>query len=384
MDKTERLPPRRESTMKRLLKILFIFLILAGAVVAGYFWVQQNRQQEAPFELIAVERGSITEKAIAVGQIEPRLKFEVKSKIPGIVKRCAVEVGDRVEPGDPLFEIVPDPTPTELVEAQRRVQAAESAYKRAESDFKRSEELSRQGIIATEEQDAKRESFELARIELQGAKDNLELVREGKISGRGRSMESIIRAPAAGIVLQREVDPGDPVVPLTTFQERTVMATVADMGDLIFKGSVDEIDVGKLKVGVPARLNIGALPGEAVTGYLSRIAPQAKEEEGARLFEVEIELHEVENPDIILRAGYSSTADLIIREKSDILLIPERLVLFEEDGAKAFVELPPTTQEGEPEKVAIVAGLSDGLNIEVVEGLKEGDEIVQRPPREVF
>ncbi len=370
--------------MKRLLKTLFVFLLLAAIVVAGYFWVQKNKQKEAPFELVKVERGDITEKAIAVGQIEPRLKFEVKSKISGIVKRCAVEVGDRVEPGDPLFEIVPDPTPTELVEAQRRVQAAESAYKRAESDFKRSNELAKQGIIATEEEDARRESFELARIELEGARDNLELVREGKITGRGRNMESIIRAPAAGIVLAREVDPGDPVVPLTTFQEGTVMATVADMGDLIFKGTVDEIDVGKLKVGVPARLNIGALPGEEVTGYLSRIAPQAKEEEGARLFEVEIELHEVQNPDIVLRAGYSSTADLIIREKTEILLVPERLVLFEDDGAKAFVELPPSQPEGEPEKVEIVAGLSDGLNLEVVSGLNDGDEIVQRPPRDIF
>ena len=270
------------------------------------------------------------------------------------------------------------------MEAQRRVRVAESAHKRAESDWKRSTELTKQGIIATEEEDARREAFELARIELEGAQDSLELVREGKISGRGRQMESIIRAPAAGIVLVREVDPGDPVVPLTTFQAGTVMATVADMGDLIFKGTVDEIDVGKLEVGVPARLNIGALPGEEVTGYLSRIAPQAKEEEGARLFEVEIELHEAKNPDLVLRAGYSSTADLIIREKSDILLVPERLVLFEEDGAKAFVELPPDRPEGEPKKVEIVFGLSDGLNVEVVSGLAEGDKIVQRPPRDIL
>jgi HlyD family secretion protein len=121
-----------------------------------------------------------------------------------------------------------------------------------------------------------------------------------------------------------------------------------------------------------------------VTGYLSRIAPQAKEEEGARLFEVEIELHEVENPEIILRAGYSSTADLIIREKTDVLIAPERLVLFEEDGAKAFVELPPETPEGEPRKVEIQTGLSDGLNIEITAGIDEGAELVERPPREIF
>ncbi len=370
--------------MARLFKILVLFLIVAAGVTGAYFWLQGRKQAEPPFKLVEVERGSITEKAIAVGQIEPRLKFEVKSKISGIVKRCAVEVGDRVEPGDPLFEIVPDPTPSELVEAQRRVEAAQSAYNRAQSDWNRSSELARQGIIATEEEDARRESFELANIELSTAQDNFELIREGRIAGRGKQMESIIRAPAAGIVLQREVDPGDPVVPLTTFQAGTVMATVADMSDLIFNGTVDEIDVGKLKVGVPARLNIGALPGEPVTGYLSRIAPQAKEEEGARLFEVEIELHEVENPEIVLRAGYSSTADLIIREKTDVLIAPERLVLFEEDGAKAFVELPPETPEGEPRKVEIQTGLSDGLNIEVTAGIDEGAELVERPPREIF
>ena len=129
--------------MARLFKILVLFLIVAGAVTGVYFWLQGRKQAEAPFELVEVERGSITEKAIAVGQIEPRLKFEVKSKISGIVKRCAVEVGDRVEPGDPLFEIVPDPTPSELVEAQRRVEAAQSAYNRAQSDWNRSSELAR-------------------------------------------------------------------------------------------------------------------------------------------------------------------------------------------------------------------------------------------------
>ena len=370
--------------MARLFRVLLTFLIVAAVAVGGYFWLQKRGQEEDPYKLVEVERGSITEKAIAVGQIEPRLKFEVKSKISGIVKRCAVEVGDRVEPGDPLFEIVPDPTPTELVEAQSRVDAANSAYKRAEANWKRSSELAEQGIIATEEEDERREAFELARIELEGAKDNLELIRKGRIAGRGREMESIIRSPAAGIVLEREVDPGDPVVPLTSFQEGTVMATVADMSDLIFEGTVDEIDVGKLEVGVPARLNIGALPGKAVTGYLSRIAPQAQEEEGARLFEVEIELHEVDDSELVLRAGYSATADLVIREKTDILTVPERLVLFEDDGAKAFVEVPPKTPGGEPEKIAVATGLSDGLNIEIVDGVGEGDQVIERPPREIF
>jgi HlyD family secretion protein len=368
--------------MKKILKLFAVLVVLAVVTVGAYTWLQGREPDNGGLELVPVARGSITEKAVAVGQIEPRLKFTVKSKISGIVKRCAVEVGDRVEPGDPLFEIVPDPTPIELVEAETRLETAQSAFDRAQADWARSSELANQGIISNDALDAQKEAFQLARIGLTSAKDNLELIRRGRIAGRGRQMESIIRAPAAGILLQRNVDPGDPVVPLTSFQAGTELATIADMGDLIFKGTVDEIDVGKLKTDVQARLKIGALPGAVVTGRLSRIAPQAKEEDGARLFEVEIEIDPVEG--VTLRAGYSANADLVIREKTDILLVPERLVLFEEDGAKKFVELPVGDPAAEPRKVEIETGLSDGLNIEVVAGLEEGDEVVQRPPRDIL
>ncbi|MDH3745574.1 MAG: efflux RND transporter periplasmic adaptor subunit [Acidobacteriota bacterium] len=368
--------------MGRILKILVVLVLVAGLGGAGYAWFKGRDTGDEDFKLIAVERGAIVEKAVGIGQIEPRLEFKVKSKISGIVKRCAVDVGDHVNTGDALFEIVPDPTPTELVEAQRRLDAASSAHTRAEAAWKRAQELGRQGITPADDLDAKRESAELAEIERTSAQDNLELIRKGRIAGRGRSMESVIRAPAAGIVLARAVDPGDPVVPLTSFQAGTELATIADMGDLIFRGTVDEIDVGKLDLGVVARLKIGALPGVEVTGQLSRIAPQAKEEEGARLFDIEIELDPAD--EFTLRAGYSANADLIIREKQDILLIPERLVLFEDDGARTFVELPGEGPEADPRKVEIETGLSDGLNIEVESGLDESDEVVQRPPREIF
>jgi HlyD family secretion protein len=368
--------------MKRILKIFVALLVIAIVGGAAYAWFKNRDSGDDGLKLIAVERGAIIEKAVAIGQIEPRIEFKVKSKISGIVKRCSVEMGDSVETGDALFEIVPDPTPSELVEAQRRLDAAQSAYTRAESGWQRAQELAREGITAADDLDSNREEFELARIEHASAQDNLELVRKGRIAGRGRSMESVIRAPAAGIVLARNIDPGDPVVPLTSFQEGTELATIADMDDLIFRGTVDEIDVGKLQLGVEARLKIGALPEDIVTGRLTRIAPQAVEEEGARLFEVEIELEPVQK--VTLRAGYSANADLVIREKKDILLIPERLVLFEDDGAKTFVEIPGTGPEAEPQKVEIESGLSDGLNIEVISGLEEGDEVVQRPPRDVL
>jgi HlyD family secretion protein len=182
-------------------------------------------------------------------------------------------------------------------------------------------------------------------------------------------------------VLTRSVNPGDPIVPLTSYQPGTEMATIADMRDLIFKGTVDEIDVGKLSAGMPTRIKVGALPTDVVTGHVSRIAPQAQQKEGATLFDVEVELDPTTK--ITLRAGYSANADVIIREKKDVLVIPERLVTFEDGGKKATVELAGPTTKAPAKKVEIKTGISDGLNVEVLSGLKKGDRVIERPPKEI-
>jgi HlyD family secretion protein len=226
-----------------------------------------------------------------------------------------------------------------------------------------------------------KDAYERTGIELTRAKDRLQLIQDGRVSGRGKDMETIVRAPSRGILLQRLVNPGDPVVPLTSYQAGTELATLADMNDLIFKGTVDEIDVGKLKIDMPVRIKIGALPDQAITGRLSKVAPQATEKDNAKLFEVEIELGQFK--DVALRAGYSANADIVIREKKEILMVPERLVIFEDNGAKAFVEIPGDMPDAEPKKLPVTVGLSDGLNIEVVSGINEGQKLVQRPPREI-
>jgi HlyD family secretion protein len=194
-------------------------------------------------------------------------------------------------------------------------------------------------------------------------------------------MESIIRAPAAGTILTRAVNPGEPVVPLTSYQPGTELATIADMTDLIFKGTVDEIDVGKLRVGLTARIKVGALPTDVVTGKVSRIAPQAQQKEGATLFDVEIELDR--GAKIVLRAGYSANADVIIREKKDVLVLPERVVIFEDGGKKTFVEVPGATEKAEPKKKEIKLGISDGMNVEVASGLEKGNKVLERPPKKI-
>jgi HlyD family secretion protein len=367
--------------MARILKLLVPIVLLLGVAFGATAWLRRGDAGEKGIKLVEVTTGTITEKAVAVGRIEPRLKFHVKSKMSGIVRRCATEVGDLVKPGDTLFEIEPDPTPSELIEAERRLESARSALTRAEADFARAEGLFEAGIMSGAEHETRRDACEQAKITHKQASDNLELIRKGRVAGGGAAMESIVRAPSGGTLLERKVNPGDPVVPLTSYQEGTELATIADMSDMIFRGTVDEIDVGKLAAGLSARIKVGALPSEQVTGRLNRIAPQATEKEGARLFEVEIEL----DPSQVahLRAGYSANADLVIREKSDILTIPERLVQFEEEGKRAYVELPGSGSDSKPRRVEIQTGLSDGLNIEVVSGLSKGDKVIERPPKEI-
>ena len=365
--------------MRKLWKTLLLLVVLAGASAAVYAYTRNGKKSGNELKNVEVTTGSIVEKAVAVGQIQPRQKFQVKSKISGIVRRTLIEVGDTVRAGDPLFEIGPDPTPLEVTEVDRQVESAEAQFRRAEADYKRSMELSRSGVLPKSDVDARKESYEVARISLTKAQQNRELTRRGRLSSAGT--ESIIRAPAAGTVLTRAVNPGDPIVPLTSYQPGTEMATIADMSDLIFKGTVDEIDVGKLSVGMQTRIKVGALPTDVVTGRVSRIAPQAQQKEGATLFDVEVEL-DASNK-ITLRAGYSANADVIIREKKDVLVLPERLVTFEDGGKKPTVEVPGANPKEQPKKVEVKTGISDGLNIEILSGLKKGDKVVERPPKEI-
>jgi len=367
--------------MSKLFKTLLLLAVLVAVAAGLYALARNGKGSDGEKKLVTVEKGSITEKALAVGQIQPRQKFSIKSKISGIVRRCMVNVGDKVKAGDPLFEIAPDPTPQELTDVDRQLDSTKASYDRAKADFERAQELVKQGVIPKSELDVKREAFELAKVAVAKAEQGRDLTRKGRIQTDTVSMESIIRAPAAGTILTRAVNPGDPVVPLTSYQPGTELAAIADMSDLIFKGTVDEIDVGKLKMALPARIKVGALPTDVVTGKVARIAPQAQQKDGATLFDVEIELDSTAN--VTLRAGYSANADLIIRERKDVLTIPERVVIFEDGGKKTFVEVPGATEKAPPVKTAVKLGVSDGLNVEVSEGLPKGAKVLERPPKKL-
>ncbi len=365
--------------MKKFLKITIpvVVLIIIAALVYSFFIKKSPSNGNT---LVEIKKGAITKKALAVGQIEPRFKFQVKSKISGIVKSCAVEVGDIVKAGDLLFEIAPDPTPQDLIEVTRNLETATASYEKARADYDRAGSLFKQGITSQSDLDQSKELFTVAQSHMARAKETLELTMRGKVTSSNRNIENVIKAPAPGCILTRTVNTGDPVVPLTSYQAGTELATLADMSDIIFKGTVDEIDVGKLHTGMKAKIIMGALPNEFIEGTLSKISPQAMQKEGSTLFDVEIEL--VKKAGVTLRAGYSSNAELIIDERKDVLVVPERLVTYEDNGKKSFVEIPEGSKKV-PKKVEVKLGLSDGLNVEVLSGLKENDKVVERPPKEI-
>jgi len=349
-------------------------VVLAGASAALYS--RSISQKDKGYKTVAVTKGPVVEKALAVGAIRPKREVAVKSKISGIVKTSFREVGDKVKAGDPLFEILPDPTPLERTEAMREVEIAQNSYEQARKRHDRSEALKKQGIVSNESSEQADKDIEEARIRLNLANEKLALLQKGRV--KSANVESIIRAPISGTVLELLVNEGDPVVPLTSYQAGTALTTLADMSTLVFKGTVDEIDVGKLHEAMPARIKVGAIPDSAVEGRVYKIAPKSKTAEGATLFDVEIEL--LPTNGVTLRAGYSANADIVVREKKDVLLLPERLVTFT-DG-KASVEVPGAG-EAEPVKKDIKVGLSDGINVEVLEGLKQKDNVVERPPKKI-
>lgn len=357
--------------------ILGVVLLAVVVAVVLFFAKDGSAKKDDELKTVAVTRGSIIDKALAVGRIEPKKEIEVKSKISGLIKKKYKDIGDEVRVGEPLFDIAPDPTPLEFAEAKRQVELAQVEFDNRKREYDRSLSLKDKQLISNQEYDLERAKYEEAELRLKLATEKLALIEPGMSSIADRQIENTIRSTVNGTILSVDVEEGDPVVPLTSFQPGTTLLTIAYMEDLVFKGNVDEIDVGKLVIGMPVEIEIGAIPNQKIEGELVKISPKAHKEEGSTLFEVEIQI--TRTFDQFLRAGYSANADVIITKKDSILLIPERLVKFQD--SVATVEVRDTV--GSIASREIKTGLSDGINLEVTEGLQEGDQLVERPPKEI-
>jgi len=359
--------------MKKFFIIGGIVVVLAAAIFLAFSNSKGNQEQ---FKLVDVTRDNIVEKALAVGQLEPRREIQVKSKISGIVKKLHVDIGDDVKEGDPLITVAPNPTPLEYSEAKRHLELAVVDFNNAEKMYNRQKELFEKNLSSQQQYDINKAEFDNAKLNMQLAQEKFDLLQKG-VTSTGKNENTIV-SPINGTILEKLVNEGDPVVPLTSYQAGTPLLSLAPLEELIFKGTVDEIDVGKLKENIPCEIKVGALPDMKLSGKLLKISPKAKKQDNTTLFDLEIELDR--DKAATLRAGYSANADIIISKRDSVLVIPERLVTFAADTARVEVQ---DTLSGTVSFKDIEVGLSDGLNIEVVDGLQLGDKIVERPPKEI-
>lgn len=377
--------------MFRKRKILLISLLALLAIVVGAWALKSanGSEKDDGDPSVEVTKGEIVDKALAVGTIEPRVEVEVKSQFSGVVRREYAQAGEFVEAGAVLLEIQPNPTPQELVEAERRIELRQIDLSNLRSEFERQKQLFDKKLISAQEFERAKRSFDEAELQVQISREQLGLLREGKISTNTGSFETVVRAPVRGFILDKMIEIGDPVVPLTSYQEGTVLMTMANMDDLIFRGTVDEIDVGRLEAGMGVDVKVGALPDASVEGKLAKIWLKAKKEENSTVFPVEIEIVSASRPDpktpegdplaAVLRAGYSANAEIIIEKRSDVLLVPERVIEFSGDTARVTVMLP----DGMTEERIIETGLSDAISTEVISGLAEGTKVKEKPVKEI-
>lgn len=362
--------------MKKLVVIAVVIAVVAAGII--FLWPSDgSASRDTEIKTVEVVRGEITDKALAIGQIEPKQEIAVKSKVAGIIRTVFVEVGDQVKVGDPLFDIKPDPTPVEYANAKREVELYQVAFDKAKRDHERTTKLRDKQLISNEEWESSLADYEDAELRLKLANEKLSLIESGSTKIADRTIDNIIKSPIDGTVLDIMVERGDPVVPLTTYQAGTELMALAQMNDLIFKGTVDEIDVGKLSESMPVEVEVGALPNETITGRLLLISPKARKSEGATLFDVEVAFDDIGRN--FLRAGYSANANVIINQRKDILMLPERLVTITD--TMTYVEVMDTA--GNIETRTVEVGLSDGINIEIASGLTDGEQVVERPPREI-
>jgi len=359
-------------------KIIISSSVLVVAIVAGFIMFGGSKNKdESLVAKVKVTRGTIVDKALAVGTIEPENEISIKSKVEGVVKRIFADAGTYIKAGQPLLEVKPDPAPLELADAKRQVQLAQVDLDNVTKDKIRQESMLSKQLISPKEFEDFQRQFQQSELHLQIAKEKLALMQSGRVKIDETEIESIIKAPIDGFVLSKAVEVGDPVTPLTTYQEGTVLMKMANMERLLFKGTVDEIDVGKLKEGMETVIKVGALPNDTVKGFLRKISLKADKKENATVFPIEILIPIANNS--TLRAGYSANANIIIQKKENVLILPERTITFRNDSS--FVKI--ALGGGKDEERVIKTGLSDAINVEVVSGIKEGEEVFEKPVKKI-
>jgi len=356
--------------MKKVFRIvLIVFFILLFIGTIGFLY---NKSQDKPviYDTKSPEITDIVKKTVATGSVIPRKEIKIKPQgVSGIVETLFVEAGQMLRKGDKIAKIKIIPDMINLNAAESRVERAQINFEDAQINYNRDKALYEKKVISESDFQKPQLAFRSASEELKSAKDNLQLIKEGVTSKSGSTTNTIIRSTIEGMILDIPVKEGYSVIQSNTFNEGTTVAIVADMGEMIFQGKVDETEVGKIKQGMNLKLTIGAIEDFKFNAHLEYISPKGVEENGAIQFEIKasVEL----SKEHFIRSGYSANAEIVLDKRDKVLTVNESLLEFSNDSSFVNVETEPQVFE----KRFIKTGLSDGINIEVLDGVTKDDKL---------
>jgi len=334
-----------------------------------YFLYQKSETKPVVYETTQPTIMNIIKKTTATGSVVPRKEIEIKPVVSGIIDEIFVEEGELIKKGDLIARIRIIPNMINLNNAKSRIDVAKINLKDAKRNYDRQLGLFERGVIARADFESYETAYQNAQEELETAKETLDLIEKGQTKNSGGETNTLVKSTIDGMILDIPVEVGFQVIESNNFNPGTTIANIADMGEMVFEGNIDESEVGKIKEGMPLILVIGALEDVEFDAVLEHISPKGAEVNGAVQFEIKADVNL--RDDQFIRAGYSANANIVLDKVDSVLAISESLLKFENDTVYVEVETEPQVFE----KRFIKTGLSDGINIEVLEGLSKDDKI---------
>lgn len=361
--------------MKKVFKIIAIVLVALLIIGTFVFLYKKSQPKETEYELLTAKTETIRRTTVVTGTIEPRNEVAIKPQITGIIAELYKEAGQTVKKGEIIAKVKVIPEMGQVNSAESRVRLSQMNAKQAQADFDRASKLYADHLISTEEFEKARLALRQSREEVNSAADALQIAKEGVSASMADLSTTLIRSTIDGLILDIPVKVGNSVVMSNSFNDGTTIATVANMGDLLFNGTIDETEVARLVKGMPMNISIGALPDKKFNAILEFIAPKVSlGTNNANQFEIKGAL--TVGSGVTIRAGYSANAEIVLESLNNVLAVPESAVEFE--GDKAFVYVLTSKKGVMPQtfdRRPIKTGLSDGVNIAVSSGLKKGDTV---------
>ena len=365
--------------MKKYSKFIVAGIILLVFIATFVFLWMKSQPQPVAYEEFTPALKDIRKTTVITGKIEPRNEINIKPQISGIIVKLYKEAGQHVQAGEVIAKVKVIPDESQLSSAQARIRLAAINARQAKIDYDRMKVLYNKGLVSGDEYDQKRKALQQADEEVRAANENLEVVRDGVSAENASTSSTLIRSTVSGLILDVPVKVGNTVILSNTFNDGTTIATVADMNDLIFRGNVDETEVGRLTTGMAMKITIGALQNLKFDARLEYISPKATDQNGANQFEIKAAVN-VPVSGQQIRSGYSANAEIVLAEAKGVMSVPESAIEFDGDNTYVYI-INGSGDKKTYDRRKVTTGLSDGINIEIKSGIKANERV--RGPKKV-